>query len=124
MAKSRNTKLAVLLTPTAFLYLIFKTIDMLPWYSGIPLAMAEFFGMHHIISRVLLNHQSYSEPLTGSPYFAGIILGSLVWVTWGWATILVHGTSRSPHLNQVILKRTRAGEMKAASCPLTPVDFR
>ncbi|CAE6358746.1 unnamed protein product, partial [Rhizoctonia solani] len=86
----RNTKLAVLLTPTAFLYLIFKTIDMLPWYSGIPLAMAEFFGMHHIISRVLLNHQSYSEPLTGSPYFAGIILGSLVWVTWGWATILVH----------------------------------
>ncbi|KAF8755882.1 DHHC palmitoyltransferase [Rhizoctonia solani] len=73
----RNTKLAVLLTPTAFLYLIFKTIDMLPWYSGIPLAMAEFFGMHHIISRVLLNHQSYSEPLTGSPYFAGIIL--VVW---------------------------------------------
>ncbi|KAJ1301699.1 hypothetical protein OPQ81_008934 [Rhizoctonia solani] len=79
----RNTKLAVLLTPTAFLYLIFKTLDMLPWYSGIPLAMAEFFGMHHIISRVLLNHQSYSEPLTGSPYFAGIILASLVWVTWG-----------------------------------------
>ncbi|KAB5589874.1 hypothetical protein CTheo_6694 [Ceratobasidium theobromae] len=86
----RNTKLAVLLTPTAFLYLIFKTVDMLPWYSGVPLAMAEFFGMHHIISRVLLNHNSYSEPLTGSPYFAGIILGSLVWVTWGWATILVH----------------------------------
>ncbi|EUC55456.1 palmitoyltransferase AKR1 [Rhizoctonia solani AG-3 Rhs1AP] len=86
----RNTKLAVLLTPSAFLYLIFKTVDMLPWYSGIPLAMAEFFGMHHIISRVLLNHQSYSEPLTGSPYFAGIILASLIWVTWGWATILVH----------------------------------
>ncbi|KAG8709674.1 palmitoyltransferase akr1 [Ceratobasidium sp. 394] len=85
----RNTKLAVLLTPTAFLYLIFKTLDTLPWYTGIPLAMAEFFGMHHIISRVLLNHKSYSEPLTASPYFAGIILGSLIWVTWGWVTILV-----------------------------------
>ncbi|KAG8697975.1 palmitoyltransferase akr1, partial [Ceratobasidium sp. 395] len=85
----RNTKLAVLLTPTAFLYLIFKTLDTLPWYTGIPLAMAEFFGMHHIISRVLLNHKSYSEPLTASPYFAGVILGSLIWVTWGWATMLI-----------------------------------
>ncbi|QRW24739.1 ankyrin repeats [Rhizoctonia solani] len=139
----RNTKLAVLLTPTAFLYLIFKTIDMLPWYSGIPLAMAEFFGMHHIISRVLLNHQSYSEPLTGSPYFAGIILGSLVWVTWGWATILVHALPdhslahllyfvsaslcaynffRSITLDPGTCARPgSAGEMKAASCPLTPI---
>ena len=30
--------------------------------------------------------------MTGSPYFAAIIVASLVWVTYCWATRLVHGT--------------------------------
>jgi len=38
--------------PTIFLYLIFMTLAVLPWYTGIILAMAEFFGMHHVSSAV------------------------------------------------------------------------
>jgi ankyrin repeat protein len=44
----RNTKLAVFFMPTIFLYLIFTTLTILPWYTGMILAMAEFFGMHHV----------------------------------------------------------------------------
>jgi ankyrin repeat protein len=44
----RNTKFAVFVAPIAFLYLIFLTLRILPWYTGILLALAEFFGMHHV----------------------------------------------------------------------------
>lgn len=45
----RNTKLAIFTLPTFFLFLIFTTLTILPWYTGIILAMAEFFGMHHVL---------------------------------------------------------------------------
>jgi palmitoyltransferase ZDHHC13/17 len=102
----RNTKLAVFFMPTIFLYLIFTTLTILPWYTGIILAMAEFFGMHHvgtrllstgrmfnpssqIVSRVLLNRLTYTESVTASPYFSGIIFGSMVWVAFAWVTRLL-----------------------------------
>jgi hypothetical protein len=44
----RNTKLAIFIIPTIFLYMIFMTLTILPWYTGMILAMAEFFGMHHV----------------------------------------------------------------------------
>lgn len=47
----RNTKIMIFLLPTIFFYLMFMTLTILPWYTGILLAMAEFFGMHHV-SRV------------------------------------------------------------------------
>jgi hypothetical protein len=49
----RNTKIAIFVLPSMFLYIIFMTLAILPWYTGIILAMAEFFGMHHV-SVVLL----------------------------------------------------------------------
>ncbi|KAG8879379.1 palmitoyltransferase akr1, partial [Tulasnella sp. 331] len=85
----RNSKLAILLLPSAFLYLIFSTISIMPWFTGIPLAAAEFFGMHHITTRVLLNHKNYTENVTASPYFAGIIAASIFWVAEAWLTRLL-----------------------------------
>ncbi|KAI0274137.1 hypothetical protein BGY98DRAFT_995682 [Russula aff. rugulosa BPL654] len=82
----RNTKLVVFFMPSIFLYLMFATLTILPWYTGIILAMAEFFGMHHIVTRVLLNRPTYTESVTASPYFSGIIFGSMVWVGFAWAT--------------------------------------
>ncbi|KAF8256806.1 hypothetical protein EI94DRAFT_1693750 [Lactarius quietus] len=88
----RNTKLAVFIMPTIFLYMIFMTLTILPWYTGMILAMAEFFGMHHIVTRVLLNKPTYTESVTASPYFSGIIFGSMVWVAFAWATRLLQQT--------------------------------
>ncbi|KAI9507933.1 palmitoyltransferase AKR1 [Russula earlei] len=84
----RNTKLAVFFMPTLFLYMMFTTLTILPWYTGMILALAEFFGMHHIVTRVLLNRPTYTESVTASPYFAGIIFGSMVWVAFAWVTRL------------------------------------
>lgn len=47
----RNTKIAIFVLPTIFFYLIFMTLTLLPWYTGIILAFAEFFGMHHVRRR-------------------------------------------------------------------------
>jgi hypothetical protein len=88
----RNTKLAVFFMPTIFLYLMFTTLTVLPWYTGMILAMAEFFGMHHIVTRVLLNRPTYTESITASPYFSGIIFGSMVWVAFAWVTRLLQQT--------------------------------
>jgi ankyrin repeat protein len=44
----RNTKLAIFFMPSICLYLMFATLTLLPWYTGVILAMAEFFGMHHV----------------------------------------------------------------------------
>ncbi|KAF8438462.1 DHHC palmitoyltransferase-domain-containing protein [Boletus edulis BED1] len=51
--------------------------------------MAEFFAMHHIVTRVLLNKDSYTGTVNQSPYFAGVIAGSMLWVAYGWVTRLV-----------------------------------
>jgi ankyrin repeat protein len=87
----RNTKAAILILPAFFFFLIFNTFSILPWFTAIPLAFAEFFGMHHIVTRVLLNHKNYTENLTHSPYFSGIILGTMWWIAYCWITRLVKG---------------------------------
>jgi hypothetical protein len=46
--------------------------------------------LSQIVNRVLLNHTSYAENATSSPYFAGIILASMFWVASCWMTKLVH----------------------------------
>jgi palmitoyltransferase len=48
MVSQRNTKIAIFLLPTLFFFLMFKTTSILPWYTGIFLALAEFFAMHHV----------------------------------------------------------------------------
>lgn len=47
-AFQRNTRITIFILPTLFFFLIFTTLSILPWYTGIPLAAAEFFGMHHV----------------------------------------------------------------------------
>ncbi|RDB17708.1 Palmitoyltransferase AKR1 [Hypsizygus marmoreus] len=88
----RNTKFAIFILPAIFFYLMFMTLTILPWYTGILLAFAEFFGMHHIVTRVLLNNSTYTESVNATPYFAGIIFGSMIWVLYCWFTRLVQQT--------------------------------
>ncbi|KAF7289334.1 Palmitoyltransferase [Mycena indigotica] len=88
----RNTRIAIFALPTLVFYLVFKTLAILPWYTGVLLAFAEFFGMHHIVTRVLLNKSSYTENLGTTPYFAGVICGSMIWVLYAWFSRLVYHT--------------------------------
>ncbi|KAF5334954.1 hypothetical protein D9611_009976 [Ephemerocybe angulata] len=92
----RNTKIAIFVMPTVFFYLIFMTLSVLPWYTGVLLAMAEFFGMHHIVTRVLLNKNTYTDSVSQTPYFAGIITASLIWVVYSWVTRLLHQAESHP----------------------------
>ncbi|KAG7087803.1 hypothetical protein E1B28_013744 [Marasmius oreades] len=95
----RNTKIAIFVMPTLFFYLIFTTLTILPWYTGILLAAAEFFGMHHVVTRVLLNSATYTDSVNNTPYFAGIIIGSIAWVLFCWFTRLLQATQSHPFTN-------------------------
>lgn len=53
-----------------------------------------------VVTRVLLNHKSYTDSVTHSPYFVGIITGSFVWVGFCWFTRLVQ--SEHPHSSILI----------------------
>ena len=97
---------------------MFMTLTILPWYTGVLLALAEFFGMHHvrrilfsnqsqayltrplqIVTRVLLNNNTYTDSVNQTPYFAGIIFGSMIWVLFCWFTRLVGRMSSHPLRN-------------------------
>lgn len=86
---------------------MFTTLTILPWYTGIILSMALFFGMHHVkisyryymntpltllqvVTRVLLDKSNYTDSVAQSPYFSGIIFASIVWVAYSWLTRLVN----------------------------------
>ncbi|KAI6142395.1 hypothetical protein BKA82DRAFT_4192141 [Pisolithus tinctorius] len=84
----RNTCIAIFVLPVLFLYIIFTTLSILLWYTGMVLAMAEFFALHHIVTCVLLNKDSYVETVNRSPYFVGIITGLMTWVGYVWLTRL------------------------------------
>ncbi|KAK0544456.1 palmitoyltransferase akr1 [Tilletia horrida] len=88
----RLTRLGVLLLPLITFSLIFTTQTVLPWFTGVPMAFAELFAMHHIITRVLLNDKQDGS-LKRSPYFLGIVSGSIALVGWDWARKLVNHTA-------------------------------
>ncbi|KAI0791075.1 palmitoyltransferase AKR1 [Abortiporus biennis] len=88
----RNTKIVIFIMPTIFLFLMFMTLTILPWYTGVILALALFFAMHHVVTRVFLDKANYTDSVTQSPYFAGIIAASMVWVAYSWVTRLVTQT--------------------------------
>ena len=45
-----------------------------------------------MVLKYLLVHRPEEDRVTGSPYFAAIIVASLIWVTYSWATRLLSGT--------------------------------
>ncbi|KAL1406928.1 palmitoyltransferase akr1 [Vanrija albida] len=86
----RNTSVLVFVLPTFVLLAAFLTLKSLEWYIALPLAVSYFVAMQMITVR-LLKHKPAHDRITASPYFAGIITGSLLWVFYTWATRLVRG---------------------------------
>ena len=44
-----------------------------------------------MVIRLLLAHRAEDNPVSSSPHFAAIIIGSLFWVFYAWTTRLVRG---------------------------------
>ncbi|WWC85410.1 uncharacterized protein L201_000273 [Kwoniella dendrophila CBS 6074] len=88
----RNTKLAIFALPTLFLGIIFKTFDHFPIYVSFPLAVAEFMAMQLTVTHYLLRHIVSEYKVSSSNHFASIIIASIIWVFYSWATRLVSGT--------------------------------
>jgi hypothetical protein len=90
---ARNTILAIFAIPTITFFLVLNTLALFPWWSGVLLAAAEFFAMHHIVSKILLDIQGphHSDRLTKSPYLCSIIVASIIWVTYVWLTRFLFG---------------------------------
>lgn len=110
----QRTRVAILLAPTAFLGAVFVAIAYTPVYVGIPLGLAIFFAMHHVsdfpyccwpsfyrlilvqvIVRTLLGAKGFGDTVSKSPYYAAIILASLIYVGATWITVLLPGLSHS-----------------------------
>ncbi|UZJ51434.1 hypothetical protein CBS101457_000754 [Exobasidium rhododendri] len=85
------TRISILVIPFLALGLVFSTLSVLPWFTGVPLVVGEFFAMHHIVTRVLLDPLEL-ESMQKSNYFLAVVSGSIAWVGWEWASKLVHAT--------------------------------
>lgn len=86
-----TAKIAVMVVPFAALGVIFATFASLPWYTAIPFAAAEFFAMHHIVTRVILDPQQH-DFMQRSNYFLAILSASIAWVGWEWVQKLARST--------------------------------
>lgn len=88
----KKTIIAIFIIPTIAFFLILNTLAVLPWWSGLLLATAIFFGMHHVVSRVLLDitGEHNVDRLMKSPYLCAIICASIVWNVYVWVTRFVH----------------------------------
>ncbi|PWN42178.1 zf-DHHC-domain-containing protein [Ceraceosorus guamensis] len=102
VAGERSARIAIVLLPFFFLGLMFTTLGALPWFVGMPFVAAEFFGMHHVITRVLLDPLEV-DSLQRSTYFLGIVAGSVAWVGWEWARKVVHGERHECRLSAALL---------------------
>ena len=49
--------------------------------------------VEQIVTRVLLNKPTYTDSVTNSPYFSGIIFSSMIWLAYVWVTRLLQRTS-------------------------------
>lgn len=89
--KPRNATITIMALPTLVFLLIFTTLSVLPWWSGLLLSFAELFAMHHVVTKVVLNirHSYDQDRLQKSPYLCGIIIASIIWVIYVWATRFV-----------------------------------
>lgn len=93
-----QTRYAIMVIPFVSFGLMFSTLNVLPWFTGIPLAMGEFFAMHHVITRVLLDPKEL-ESMQKSNYFLAVVSGSIAWVGWEWTRKLVYYTSGNAYWN-------------------------
>ncbi|ORY96172.1 DHHC palmitoyltransferase-domain-containing protein, partial [Syncephalastrum racemosum] len=69
-----------------------KTLSIIPWYMGLPLALMEFLAMHVGIVKYLVPIPSH-DALWKTPYFSCIFQASAFWVLVTWVGILVPSTS-------------------------------
>ncbi|WVR03185.1 hypothetical protein IAU60_000176 [Kwoniella sp. DSM 27419] len=88
----KHTTIAIFMMPMVVLGCIFKTFDYFPIYVSLPLAIVEFYAMQLTLVNYLLAHKASEWKVSASNYFAAIIIASIFWVFWGWATRLATGT--------------------------------
>lgn len=105
----RTVNLAIFALPTVTFFLVLNTLAILPWWSGLLIAFAEFFGMHHVVSKVLLGIKGphHSDRITKSPYLCSVIGASIVWVVYVWLTRFIKGANGLCHV-AMLGKKTRS----------------
>lgn len=90
-----QTKVAIFLTPFIGAFLILKTLEILPWHTGLLLSGAEAFGMNHVVTKVLLDGKPNlagtkpGDALQKSPYLMAVLASSIFWVAQDWLTVIV-----------------------------------
>ncbi|CDZ96517.1 palmitoyltransferase akr1 [Phaffia rhodozyma] len=95
----RTTRIVIFLLPLLFFWLIAGTVSISPWYLGFPLSIAEFYSMHYLITKTVLDYRGFGDSLAKSPYFASIITSSIFYVGQCWVSRIVTGVPGHEILN-------------------------
>lgn len=98
----KHTKYAIFVLPLITSFLFIKTLEILPWHTGIILSAAEIFGMHHIVTKVLLDAKpslggtKAGDAMQKSPYLVAILAASIFWVGYDWLFVIVESKYNIP----------------------------
>lgn len=87
----RLTNVLLMLLPFALVGIVAKTFALIPWFAALLFAVPQAFGMHFIVTKVLLDDQE-PQYIQKSVYFLAIVSGSIAWVGVEWASKLLWAT--------------------------------
>jgi hypothetical protein len=99
----KQTKIAIFAMPFITSFLIIKTLEILPWHTGLLLSAAEAFGMHHVVTKVLLDAKPSlggtkgADAMQKSPYLVAILSMSIFWAGYDWLFTIVESESHLCH---------------------------
>ncbi|KAI0252315.1 ankyrin repeat-containing domain protein [Lactifluus subvellereus] len=94
-----NVKVIVFSVPSISLCIAFAIASVFPWYMAIVLAPGALLVMHFVVLRELLQRNSVSDRLNVSPYFAGVVFGSALWMAYIWVSRLRYDAPRKPFIH-------------------------
>ncbi|PWN21085.1 hypothetical protein BCV69DRAFT_298870 [Microstroma glucosiphilum] len=87
----RNSDKAILVLPLPTLYITFTIYGLFPWYSAVPLSLAAFAAMHHVIAKIILDPLQ-ADAVKSSKYALGVVASSVLLVGYNWARCLISYT--------------------------------
>ncbi|KAI9490611.1 DHHC palmitoyltransferase-domain-containing protein [Zychaea mexicana] len=98
----RTINTIVYFAPFITLGTALKTLSMVPWYAGLPLALLQFVGMHVSIIKYLIPAPSH-DALWKTPYFSCIFQASAFWVLVTWLMPVISATSHMLLANLIFI---------------------
>jgi palmitoyltransferase len=95
--------IVVFFVPNISLCFAFKIVSVFPWYMSIILSPPAFVTMHYVLVYKLLQWNTTGKSLDRSQCSVGSVIGTALWMAYGWVTRLRYDAPYHPAVHAAFL---------------------